>query len=219
MIVSTTTLPEAAITHDQLQWESERGRLVAYGDERTTTLRWFQNRFRKDGTGHEMMRFDRETRILTIFPMVELLGVFKPQFDQVRELQLDLGTDHWNAEDSVGENSYFAGELEVEGLPQGFGSIFAFGLGLRRRYRGIVEAIESTTDCDIVRFGADEEEGIKGRSFFLGMTRFARYRSEVDRNRDRGSAVVRRVNEAESVNTIAELLGRDLVSPTLGGIR
>jgi len=202
---------------DSTEWESRNGRVAARHDGTSLVLSWFRAAdWSSDGDhrGVDMVRFDPSARILSIFPKVGSRSDFDEQFDQVRELQLETSVCGWDPEMPVGEGE--SGELELVGMPDGFGKIFAYGLGLPRAYRGIVAAVESNTDCHTVRFGAAHQEGADGDVFHVGLDRFSRYKAAVDRNRRRGTTVVGRVNSVEASNAIADLVGKAKERPSLG---
>lgn len=155
----------------------------------------------------EMARWDPVAGLLTVFPMALTAGRLEPQFSRVARLEIAAdalaGRD---PEQSVGENDRGNG-LELECLPDGFGRIFRYGLGLRRRYRGIVEIVEEHSDCTAVRVSAASPEGPDGRVFRMRLARFEAFRRTVDRNRDRATTIAARVNATEAHNAVAEVLG------------
>ena len=59
-------------------------------------------------------------------------------------------------------------------------------------------------------------EGPNGNIFHIGIDRFARYKHEVDLDIRRAQTVVRRLIAADSFNSMAELIGKAPVAPTLG---
>lgn len=202
---------------DSTEWESRQGRVGARQDGQLLVLSWLGSTTRpSDGEhgGIDMVRFDPFTRILSIFPKVSSLGGLIDQYGQVTELQLDTSVGEWDSDAAVVEGD--SGELELAGMPEGFGKIFAYGLGLPRAYRSIVRAIEENTDCSVVRFGSPHKEGADGDIFHIALDRFARYKSAVDLNRRRGATVVQRVNRSEASNAIADLVGKAKESPSLG---
>ncbi|WP_349319189.1 Shedu anti-phage system protein SduA domain-containing protein [Mycolicibacterium canariasense] len=80
----------------------------------------------------------------------------------------------------------------------------------------MIYAIEEHTECNVVRFGASDAEGPNGNTFHIAIERFAQYKHDVDLNIRRAQVVVRRIIAAESFNSIADLLGKARVMPTLG---
>lgn len=192
-------------------------------------MSWLGNRFVDSDDEPEMARLNLHDNVLRIFPKKKSSTGFVDQYDGVRELRVHLARAlEWEDEQLVGGSALEdlaldwivsegdSGELELLGLPDGFGKIFAYGLGLRRPYRGIVIAVEKLTSCNVVTFGPTVEDGVDGAVFGISSEAFAKYRRAIDLNRNRASVVAGRVNAAESHNAIAALIGRDLVLPALG---
>ncbi|WP_109471957.1 Shedu anti-phage system protein SduA domain-containing protein [Ornithinimicrobium cavernae] len=181
------------------------------GDELVLT------RIQRDGgdSRFEMLRFDRVEKLLRIFPRATHLGQLDDQFSQVKELQVEA--PNWNAGDHSAEHDRF-GLLYVRGLPKGFGSIYEYGLGIRREYVGLIREIEKHTGCTVVCFVASGVEGkdSDGKTFRISLQRFEDYRAAVERSRGRGRTAVRRVVEADCHNATAELFGLDRVEPKYG---
>jgi hypothetical protein len=198
------------MTANSTEWTSHDGRLVAHHEDTSVVLTWFG---RSGKPGVDMVRFDSGSKLLRVFPTLAILGNRHPQFDQVRELQLDTEAYREDFQVEIEEGEY---GLELLDMPDGFGRVFVFGLGLLRQYRGIINAIESATDCDVVHFGAADYEGAKANIFHLDLNRFARYKHAVDLNFQRARVVVSRLNKVEASNTIADLLGKTHETPILG---
>lgn len=164
----------------------------------------------------EMVRFDPRSQLLRIFPKKRLGTGFQEQFDQVTEIQIDTRfTPGWDPTMPTGDSDR-TGDVQLIGLPEGFASIFIFGLGLPLKYRGLIHGIEDHTPCRIVRFGASATEGPDGDVFHIGLDRFDAYKRAVDRNQRRGQTVVARANAADAHNATADLFGLDPVHPILG---
>ncbi|MCP3420317.1 Shedu anti-phage system protein SduA domain-containing protein [Nocardioides pinisoli] len=165
----------------------------------------------------ELARYDLRNQLLRIFPRQRSSRGLEDQFDRVKELRVDVATlPSWDAEEPVGE-SELEGHLELVGLPRGFGKIFRYGLGLQRGYRGIIHALEEHTACTVVHFRATDQTPPEDEPVFhLSLARFSAFRVAADRNRNRGTAVVRRVNHAEAHNSVADLIGVEPVTPVLG---
>lgn len=108
----------------------------------TVSLTYLQ---RKKSPGIEMARFKADESILSMFPKSISAGEFVEQFPQVRELQIVAPYWSLNGESPIGESDR-DGSLELRGMPQGFGKNFAYGLGIRRNFRGLIHEIEDKTD-------------------------------------------------------------------------
>ncbi|MCV7091648.1 Shedu anti-phage system protein SduA domain-containing protein [Mycobacterium interjectum] len=195
------------------KWEDYHGHLVARHEGPTLVLTWWGPKDWSHTPGVDMVRFDPENQLLSVFPRLAILGNHHQQFSRVRELQLDTASYSSNFDIEIDEGTY---GLEISGMPDGFGSVFAYGLGLRRQYREIIRAIESVTDCDVVRFGPPEAEGVNGTVFRIGLDRFSRYKHAVDLNYQRAHTVVGRVNDVAAYNAIADLVGKAPKTPIIG---
>ncbi|QOD42542.1 Shedu anti-phage system protein SduA domain-containing protein [Clavibacter zhangzhiyongii] len=168
---------------------------------------------RGSSSGTEMLRFNRDTELLHIYPMISRGSTHENPFDQIVELQIEA--PGWDPDRHSVESDRY-GLLRVLGLPKGFSAVWLFGLGIQRIYRGIVETIEEQTACSIVRFVTSEAEGPDRDVFCISLERFDAYRATVDRNRGRGNTAVRRVIEAERHNAVADLFGLTPTQPRYG---
>ncbi|MGF0114735.1 Shedu anti-phage system protein SduA domain-containing protein [Promicromonospora sp. Marseille-Q5078] len=163
----------------------------------------------------EMLRFVRSQRLLRIFPTMLRGGDWTDQFDRIRELQIE--SPSWDVADHSFEGERY-GLLCVKGLPKGFGATYEYGLGIKRDYRGLVDEIETRTACTTVRFVLSGDEGVSddGVAFRVSLDRFDKFRAAVDRNRSRAQTAVRRVNDAERHNAVADLFGKGRIEPRYG---
>lgn len=191
-------------------WDSPRGQVEVNPSPTGWSLSWIP---RGVGEAQTLAEFQRADGIVRIFPKVTRGLDFDDQYDQIRELLVPFQEPE-DMEYLVGEGD--RGELELTGLPDGFGKIPAFGLGMPRKYRGFARAVEDATQCTILEFSRDRAEGPDGDTFRTQIQRFARYKHDVDRNERRVGDVQRRLNKAEAANSIAELVGAPLQSPALG---
>lgn len=201
--------------HDEFEFEDMQGTIDQSDDGDELVLTRVDRHGRRPRL--EMVRFDRVKKVLRIFPRRNAHGQLEPQFDQITELQLEAR--HWDAEAHSAEHKLYD-LLHVRGLPSGFGSVYEWGLGIQRDYRGILDEIEERTTCSVVRFvdaspteGAVEGPDADGRVFTISLQRFEQYRVAVDRSRRRGRDAVRRVIDANCHNAVADLFGLEMVEP------
>ncbi|WP_298454875.1 Shedu anti-phage system protein SduA domain-containing protein [uncultured Cellulomonas sp.] len=178
------------------------------GSELVLSWKW-----RGDRDATEMLRFDRATEILRIFPMIHRNMNYENPFSRLTELQIEA--PRWNSRLHSNVSDRY-GLLHVVGLPKGFSAIYQYGLGVSRDYRGLLDELEKHTGCNTVRFIRSGDESVDGAIFRLSLDRFATYKAVVDRNRRRGATAVRRVIDAESHNAVAELFRREAVEPKYG---
>lgn len=164
----------------------------------------------------EMAYWDPAADLLTIFPHMASLGGLQQQFSQVTELQIHGSLlSRRDPESCIDQDDRGIG-LELTCLPDGFGRIFRYGLGLRRHYRGFIRQVEDHGDCTSVRLGSSGPEGPDGPVFRTTLARFEAFKRTVDRNRGRGTAVVAKVNATEAHNAVADLLDLKHQTPNVG---
>ncbi|WP_168404531.1 Shedu anti-phage system protein SduA domain-containing protein [Arthrobacter silvisoli] len=178
------------------------GRLILTRDGAEFVLTYTGNH--RDAVPYEALRHRPDEKLLRIFPTVELGGI--------KEFQVEL--PWWSISDHSEENDRFF-RLQVARLPKGFNTIYAFGLGINKSYKGFIREIEDHTTCTIVRFVQSGEEGIStdGTTYCVTLERFERFRAAVERNRGRGQTAVQRVNDAEAHNAFMDLLHSKRVDP------
>lgn len=195
---------------DEDEFEDRAGSVEESRDGNELVLSWSRS-----GANErmEVLRFNRDAKLLRIFPKVRRNLSYEDAFDQLTELQIEA--PRWDPEHHSAEGERF-GLLHVVGLPRGFAATYEFGLGVMRDYRGLLEEIEERTACTAVRFVTSGEEGPDGNVFRLTLERFEAYRAVVDKNRGRGRTAVGRVLEAERHNAVADLFNLDRVEPQYG---
>lgn len=127
----------------------------------------------------------------------------------MRVISLPLGSDEFPA--SVEEV-----ELFLEGLPRGFTKDYQFGLGFPREYKVLVEAVESLTSCQEIRFTNTERTTIVDNVLLVPLEDFEAARSELDRIVMRSRTAASNVQQAYARNWLAERTGQGLVAYTRG---
>lgn len=153
--------------------------------------------------GIEIARYDAGAQLLRIFPINGVDHGPRPAYLRIREIQIDTTVWPWDPADPVGETQL--GDLALNGLPEGLGVIFGYGLNLPLHYRRLVKAVEETTECTVIQLGA--QSGTSGDVLHLTVDQFLAFVSAVKRHRDRASMVASRLNDAEASNVVAEAIG------------
>ena len=170
-------------------------------------------RRRRDRDTVEMLRYDPGAKLLRIFPKVRRGAGYDNPFSQIEELQIQGLAWDPQAHSAEGDRD---GLLRVVGLPRGFDDIYAAGLGVTRRYRGLLNEIEERTRCTTVRFTTSGAESEDGEIFAVALERFERYRAGVDTSRRRADTAYRSVVAADRHNAVADLFGLGRVAPKYG---
>ncbi len=182
---------------------SDRSGTVTYREEADEIkVLWTE---KPDGEELEMLSFVLSDELLRIFPKSISSGILQPAFTQIKELQLEQSK--WATYDRSQMNDRF-GLLQANGLPRGFSGVYAFGIGIKRDFRGFVHLIEEHTACSVVRFVRAGREGVSddGSTFTVTYDLFDEYRSVVKRNKGRGYQAVARVRIAQTHNVLASVL-------------
>jgi len=150
--------------------------------------------------------FDTVAERVQIFPVdtrrIES-GQAGPKYDQIRVISLPA--DHW-----VLPPPRTTEEIEafLEELPRGLTKDPQFGLGFPRDYNSFVQAVESLTPCEEIRFTyGDEIRVIDDACLLVPLDEFETIRSELDRIASRGRAAALNVKRAYARNWLAKEVG------------
>ena len=106
----------------------------------------------------------------------------------------------------------------LEGLPPAFTKDYDYGLGLAKRYRFIVEAVEALTDCTeivISRQGTTRVDEA-AKIFHVATDDFETIRKTLNSTTRMGELAGRSVKTAEAYNFFAEILGRPPIPVNVG---
>jgi hypothetical protein len=206
------------MTDEETVFESQSGQAEVLYSGLNLSITWLQA-MDKPGQEIEMVRFNADEEVLSIFPKKGSGSGFVEQFSRICEIQIDTNVWPWSPEPLVGETE--RGFIELVGLPRGFMRVFEYGLGFPQDYLGLIWAIEDSTTCTVVRFG-DGFEGVKDEIFHISLTRFHDYVKAVNLHKGRADTVLRRIKENISQNQIAEISGapkEDLYLGRIDGIK
>ncbi len=182
-------------------------KVTADGDSRV-----FTRHGRKDGDGVEIARYDADAQLLHLFPIDGVDRGCARAYSRIREIQIDTSVWSFAAQDPIVETRF--GDLALNGLPEGLGVIFTYGLSLPKHYRRLVSEVEDATKCTIIQLGA--QSGISGDVLHLTVARFQVFVSAVKRHLSRGSDVVARLNDTEAFNVVADVAGTPTRKPSPG---
>ncbi|GEB45737.1 hypothetical protein MTE01_16820 [Microbacterium testaceum] len=160
----------------------------------------------------EVLRYEKANGRLRFRPRALRSGSYEKQFRKITELQIE--NPNWDPSSHSGEHGQF-GLLYETGLPKGFSSIYAWGLGISRDYRGLLDEIEDRSGCSTLRFVGGDDEGLDsaGDVFQVALSRFEEYRLAVERSRGRGRTAVTRVIQTDTHNAVASLFDLSPMTP------
>jgi hypothetical protein len=158
----------------------------------------------------KLLSLSPESSLPHIYPTNTLLDSERylgPKYDQIRTLTIDLS--------GIGE---YVDELELllEDLPGGFIKDYAYGLGLLKDCNRLVSLIEDHTPCDEILFADSPHLGAEGAVFRLSLRIFGSIWSEIQRINSRGNRAAARVKDAFVHNSLAEILGLEQRTYSLG---
>lgn len=173
--------------------------------------------------GHraKLLEINGQHKMLALYPIStfgDRSDFLKPKYGQIKRITLDetdivsgIGWDATTTQDDV---------LDVlEALPSAFTKDYAYGLGLAKPYRFIIEAIEHLSDCtEMVITGkhltgpAEDGENI----FYISRADFEQLRIELNKIDRHAQTAVRAVKLTAAHNIFAERLGVPKLDPKTG---
>ena len=184
-----------------------------------------------------LLRFDRRTQRLTIFPINTfpsqgVVNFLKPKYQRINAItvaewnhfEIDVGHNLLDKNDSEAANGNFDLSNEVmvmsvlERLPSCFVKDFDFGLGLRQPYRFIINSVEELSDCTEIVISKHQDTGIdaKEKVFYISNDDFMQARRTIDRTIANSRTAVQSVNYAATHNLFASKIGQPSVPVRIG---
>jgi hypothetical protein len=169
----------------------------------------------------KLMEINGQEKMLTIYPIStfgDRSDFLKSKYSQINRITLEdtdivsgVGWDATTTSDDF---------LDVlESLPSAFTKDYAYGLGLAKPYRFIIEAMEHLSDCtEMVITGkhrtgpAEDEEDI----FYISRADFEQLRIELNKIDRHAQTAVRAVKLTAAHNIFAERLGVPKLAPKAG---
>ncbi|MBF0155386.1 MAG: DUF4263 domain-containing protein, partial [Magnetococcales bacterium] len=202
-VVSTGVVDVYFVPPQASLWEEERDKTEA------------------QGVRSRLLNINGHDKILTIYPINtfrDRSDYLKPKYDQIEQISLAIPDSTFSLSDNeVPTTPEEVIEL-LDGLPQTFTKDYAFGLGLAKPYRFIIEAVEELSDCVEIVITDNQATGSapNGKQFYIAKADFETARLElnkIDRNSQTASRVVK---EAAAYNILAEHLGKPTRTPATG---
>jgi len=173
--------------------------------------------------GHraKLLEINGQEKILTIYPIStfgDRSNFLKPKYSQINRITLEntdiVGGVGWDATTTSDDL------LDVlESLPSAFTKDYAYGLGLAKSYRFIIDAVEQLSGCtEMVITGkhctgpAKDGEDI----FYISKADFEQLRTELNKIDRHAQTAVRAVKLTTAHNIFAERLGVSKLDPKTG---
>ena len=161
-------------------------------------------------------------KVLTIHPISTFgdRSVFlRPKYGQIKRITLD-GTNIIFSGFHGSVPATAEGVLEVlEKLPSAFTKDFAYGLGLAKPYRFIIDAVEELSDCTEIVITSNQVTGPDAKDaqlFYISKKDFERARRTINSIDNLAQTAARAVKETTAHNIFAERLGVPKLEPTAG---
>ncbi len=154
---------------------------------------------------------DRKNQRLTIFPINTRSGhpdFLKQKYEQIERITLENRRYEFHDISSL-EYDEIIDILEY--LPKVFVKDYRYGLGLKRPYRFIIDAVESLSGCTEIVISGRKQTGIDERknSFYISSYDLENIRKSINRVADIGQTAARSVNSDTTHNFFAEKLGKN----------
>lgn len=170
----------------------------------------------------KLLAINGQHRFLTMHP-ISTFGnrsdFLKPKYGQIERITLD-DTDiiFLQFDDAVPTTPEDLHEV-LEHLPSAFTKNYAYGLGLAKPYRFIIDAVEELTDCTeivITSKHATSPDPDGNRILYIAEKDFEQARLELNKIDRHAQSAVRAVKRTAAHNILAERLGAPKRAPKTG---
>lgn len=166
----------------------------------------------------KILELSNEGRVLTVLP----IGTFaneenflKPKYKNIRRITIKKFERNFISLNYVTSDEI----LEIlSGLPSGFVKNYKFGLGFKRDYRFIIDAIESISNCNEICISTKVNTQISsdGTVFCISSRDYDEIRRLINRIRNHAQTAVREVRYSSTYNILAQRIGIDPIEPKIG---
>jgi hypothetical protein len=169
-----------------------------------------------------LLDINGQDKFLTIYPINtfgERFNFLKPKYDQVERITLDRTDIIFPGHDGAVPTTT-EGVLDVlENLPSTFTKDYAFGLGLAKPYRFIIDAVEDLSDCKEIVITDEHATGPDqdgNQIFYISQTDFEQARLELNKIGRHAQTAVCAVKDTAAYNILADRLGLVKRNPQTG---
>jgi hypothetical protein len=171
----------------------------------------------------KLLDINGQNGFLTIHPIStfgDRSDFLKPKYGQVKRITLDGTGVVFHGGDDGGVPTTPEGVIELlEYLPSAFTKDYAYGLGLAKPYRFIINAVEELSDCSEIVISRDHATGVDAGSdqfFYIAENDFEQARRAINSIDSLAQAAARAVKETAAHNILAERLGMPKLAPKAG---
>jgi hypothetical protein len=171
----------------------------------------------------KLLDINRRDKFLTIYP-VSTFGdrsdFLKPKYGRIERITLDRTDNVFHGRDDGGVPTTPEEVLEVlEELPSAFTKDYAYGLGLAKPYRFIIDAVEELSNCAEIVITGERPAGPcpnGDRIFYIAEEDFEQARIELNKIDRHAQSAARAVKGAAVYNILADRLGVSKLDPKAG---
>lgn len=170
----------------------------------------------------KLLDIDGAQRLLTIYPISAFgnqSGFLEPKYDQVERITIeDTDIVFTGLDGAVPKTSDDVLEV-LEDLPSAFTKDYAYGLGLAKPYRFIVDAVEELSDCTEIVITDQNTTGPAqndDRIFYISKKDFEQARVELAKIDRHAQTAARAVKTTTAYNILAERMNVPKMDPKTG---
>lgn len=175
----------------------------------------------------KLLDINGQDRFLTIYPIGtfgEKSDFLKPKYRQVERITIAdthivvPGYDEFFAPGGSVPTTPEGVLAMLENLPSAFTKDYAYGLGLAKPYRFIIDAVEALSDCTEIVISGKEETGPASNEklFFISNKDFELARRAMNSIDSLAQSAARAVKGTSAHNILAERLGVAKLDPKVG---
>ena len=169
----------------------------------------------------KLLDINGQQRYLTIYP-INTLGysndLLKPKYKKLLRITLDDADFAFDFEGLVPSTPGKVCDI-LENLPLAFTKNFAYGLGLAKPYRFIVDAVQEISNCDEIVITGNRATGVDpniDKVFFFSKTDFDQARCAINSIGNLAQTAANSVKSVTAHNILAERLGLPKLDPKAG---
>ncbi len=170
----------------------------------------------------KLLDINGQHRILTIHP-ISTFGdkpdFLKPKYGQIKRITLDRTDIIFPGFDGAVPTEPEVVLDVLEKLPSAFTKDYAYGLGLAKPYRFIIDAVEELSDCTEIVITSDQVTGPDAKDaqlFYISKKDFEQARRAMNSIDNLAQTAARAVKETTAHNILADRLGVPKLEPKAG---